>query len=506
MKTASVKILVLCSLAIVLSTPGGFTQDSALTQGLSLKLSPGALLFYGDMSQDDYNPFKKYPNSSKFGIGFGIIKEFKPYLGIQAQLITGNLYSKYEVADNPSASTYFAGSLTDFSLSARFDPIHLFKFNNFGFSPYVSVGVATVAYRSVRRLVEANTVILPTFGYEDDGVTKSARQIAMSIPMAVGLSYQISPAFQLELEHSVRLTNTDLLDCLKGSTGMNDFYGFTNLGIRYTIGASLAPSKHQAKSANSGKKVPTETVKVTEPVQAKPLPVTNLFVDCQVPGTIENGQSFDVRIRINKSDYKGGAKLIQKFSDGFTAKDPLMGSGIFSFVNQSVIIEWDHMPADSILVLTYIVEPDKTITGSQTISGRLEYQQPDGTKTVHFNKTLFVNAPKQVETPPVIKPAENGVNIQKAKTVQGIEFRVQCGAFRDSRQAPSELAAKYGITDLIQEEYTDGWYKYTVGSFKTYEEAGKFRDAFIKRTKILSAFIVAYRDGKRLANIKDALR
>jgi len=136
----------------------------------------------------------------------------------------------------------------------------------------------------------------------------------------------------------------------------------------------------------------------------------------------------------------------------------------------------------------------------------MEYQQPDGTKTVHFNKTIFINAPKQVEAPAVIKPAETGGNIQKARTVQGVEFRIQCGAFRDNRQAPSELAAKYGITELIQEEYIDGWYKYTVGSFRTYEEAGKFRDAFIKRTKILAAFIVAYRDGKRLANINDALR
>ena len=506
MKTTTLKIMILCSLAMALSAPVAFTQDSGLTQGLSLKLSPGALVFYGDMSQDDYNPFKKYPNSSKFGIGFGIIKQFKPYLGIQAQLVTGNLYSKYEVADNLSASTYFEGSLTDFSISARFDPIHLLKIENYGFSPYLSVGIATVAYRSVRRLVESNTVILPTFGYEDDGVTQSARQIAMSVPMAVGLSYQISPAFQLELEHSVRLTNTDLLDCLRGSTEMNDFYGFTSLGIRYTIGASLAPSKHQAKSGKSAKAVPVEPIKVAEPAANKALPITNLFVDCQVPETIENGQSFNVRIRINKSDYKGTAKLIQKLPDGFTAKDPLMGSGIFSFINQSVIIEWDHLPADSILVLTYIVEPDKTVAGSQTISGRMEYQQPDGSKTVHFNKTIFVNAPQQVEAPAVIDKTETAGNIQKARAVQGVEFRIQCGAFRDNRQAPSELAAKYRITELIQEEYIDGWYKYTVGSFRTYEEAGKFRDAFIKRTKILAAFIVAYRDGKRLANINEALR
>jgi hypothetical protein len=505
MKNISVKILILFALAFYLAIPEAINQNSSLAQGLSLKLSPGAMVFYGDMSQDDYNPFKKYPNSSKFGIGFGIIKQFNPYLGLQAQLLTGNMFSRYEVADNPAASTYFAGSLTDFSLSVRFDPIHLTNLENYGFSPYLSVGVATVAYRSARRSADTNTVILPTFGFEDDGVTKSARQVAMSVPIAVGLSYQISKAFQLELEHSTRPTNTDLLDCLRGYTEINDFYGFTSLGIRYTIGASPAGSKHQAKTGKNVKTVPTETTKVVEPA-VKAGQYTNLFVDCQVPETIENGTPFDVRIRINKSDFKGTAKLIQKLSDGLSASDPLMGSGIFSFVNQSVIIEWDHMPSDSILVLTYRVEPEKSVTGSQIISGRLEYQQPDGPKTVHFNKTVFINAPKLAEAPAAIK-ADNAVgNIQKARSVEGVEFRIQCGAFRDSRQAPSELAAKYGITELIQEEYIDGWYKYTVGSFRSYEEAGRFRDAFIKRTKILSAFIVAYRDGKRLANINEALR
>jgi len=97
-------------------------------------------------------------------------------------------------------------------------------------------------------------------------------------------------------------------------------------------------------------------------------------------------------------------------------------------------------------------------------------------------------------------------NIRQSQAIAGVEYRVQCGAFRDRSQAGTHLAAKYGISENIQEEFIDGWYKYTVGSYRTYDEAVRFRDGFIQRTKIWSAFIVAYRDGKRLARITDATR
>jgi cell division protein FtsN len=97
-------------------------------------------------------------------------------------------------------------------------------------------------------------------------------------------------------------------------------------------------------------------------------------------------------------------------------------------------------------------------------------------------------------------------NIREAKPLTGVEFRVQCGAFRDKNSADTQLAAKYRITEIIQEEFTDGWYKYTVGSFRTYEEASNYKELFIARTKISTAFIVAYRDGRRLAKISEAFK
>src|SRR3989339_835664 len=202
-------ILFLTTLTVTLAFPDISAQEPVNPQGLSLKLSPGALSFYGDMSQNDFNPIIKIGQASKFGIGIAIIKQFSPVLGIQAQFLTGSLYSVYEVADNQLASTYFMGTLTDFGLSLRLDPIHMIKSRTFKFSPYVSVGISTIGFRSVRRFWSTNQVILPTFGYKTDGATKSPQQTAMSVPITLGLSYRVMPNLQFELEHSARLTNTD---------------------------------------------------------------------------------------------------------------------------------------------------------------------------------------------------------------------------------------------------------------------------------------------------------
>ncbi|MFA5816773.1 MAG: SPOR domain-containing protein [Bacteroidales bacterium] len=502
MKSNGLKILILLGFLIP-STIFKSNGQGASLQGFSLKVSPGALSYFGDLSTNNLNLPKRIVTGSKFGVGAGIIKQFSPFFGIQAQFLAGSLYTS--AADN----TYFAGSLTEFSLSARFDPIRLLKGKSFRLSPYASVGVATFSFRSVRREMYTNVVVLPNFGYNIDGVTKANKQTAMSMPMAIGLSYQILPNLQVELEHSLRMTNTDLLDCFKGPSTANDLYSLTSIGLRFTI-----PTRTSVKI------VEPNTLNIP-PVIKPVIPEINVFVDCEIPETIQVGQTFDVKVRVNKGNLKGPAKLIQKYPVGLTALDDLTRSDLFSFTNQNVIIEWDQMPADSTVTYNYQVKVGENLTGSQTIIGKFEYQQPDGAKTVRFNKSIFIDDQKQTDEKEIsinqlLKQYDSGEsakaapvtkgNIKESKPSAGIEFRVQCGAFRYKSQADTHLAGKNNITEIIQEEYTDGWYKYTVGSFRTYKEAARYRDSFIARTNILSAFIVAYKDGHRLAKITDAFK
>ncbi len=500
MKSNSLKILIFLCFLI----PFNFIEVDCQVNGIggySFKISPGALAYYGDMSTNDFNIFTKLANESKFGISALVIKQFRPYFAAQAQFFTGSLYC------TASNNTYFAGSLSELSLSVRLDPLRLIKRRSQKLSPYLSAGVGAFGFRSVRRQVGTNLVLLPDFGYKEDGLTKSGINTAMSLPLAIGLSYQVLPFLQLELEHALRMTNTDLLDCLKGSVNINDMFSQTSIGLRFSI-----PGKAVVKTDPTVPQltVPLQPITTAKDTVKAVLPEFNLFIDCKIPDTITAGQIIEVKLRINKGKYSGPAKLTQNLPLGFTGVHDLTKSTAFAFTNQNVIIDWDKMPNDQIITYNYEMKIMEDQSGSQVISGRLDYQELSNSKTVNFNKTVFIDNQKLLtEKVAVAEPGKtisSKGNIKPAQPKTGIEFRVQCGAFRENNKADEQLASKHNVTELIQEEVIDGWYKYTVGSFRTYDEAVKYRDLFISRTGILSAFIVAYNDGQRLAKITDAFK
>jgi len=76
----------------------------------------------------------------------------------------------------------------------------------------------------------------------------------------------------------------------------------------------------------------------------------------------------------------------------------------------------------------------------------------------------------------------------------GVVFRVQLGAFKH-RINTSTFSEAGNVLELKTE---DGLYKYTTGSFHTFDEAAKHKIEMISKG-FQGAFIVAFRDGKRVA-------
>ncbi|MDD4644668.1 MAG: DUF6089 family protein [Bacteroidales bacterium] len=488
MKKNSLHKLILVALMIPLGLSSSHGQGTRL-EDFSLKLSPGTLSYFGDIT-NDMNASSRFSDNSKFAFGVSLTQQYAPCFGLQAQFMTGNLHKTSDI------NTYYTGSVNEFSLSARFDPLRIWKQRSLTLSPYITGGIGVFTYKGLVRYVDNDQAALDTYGYNYSGVKNNPKGTALAFPVAIGLSYSILPNLQIELEHCMRFTNTDFLDC-KGSGSSNDSYSSTSIGLRFSF-----PSKGNDARSTKTKK----TKATTAPVEIKKAAdkEVNVFIDCEMPETSVAGQSYDVNIRLNKGSYTGPGKLIQKYPEGFTATKNVDDNYAFSFNNQMAVIEWAQMPADSVISLSYKAKTSETLTGSQTITGRFEYQDFEGAKTVRFNQSVFVDAPKKEADEDADVYTKS--NIKQAKAIPGIEFRVQIGAFRNNSQADTDLAAKYRISEVIQEEFTGGWYKYTIGSFKTYEQAVSYRDKFIARSKMPSAFIVAYRDGKRLAKISDALK
>ncbi len=556
--------MMLLLMALLIHSGQALAQSRSATSGLSVKAVPGVMSYYGDMSTTNYNPLNILSTSSRFGGSLGLVKQFSPWFGVQAQFAGGWLYSYRNVSTDLINPTEMEGELTEFGLSLRIDPLKIFMSPNTRISPFLSAGVATISYRSARRHTTTNNVILGTqfTGYENDGVTpKNPKPTAMAIPLYLGVSYQLLPYLSIEAEYGLRLTNTDLLDALVGNTNVNDYYSTLGLGLRYHFGTKSSAVAREPKTATprttrtraeqekeqssrSTKPLTRRESRRTEEPDVSPIKKVNVFVESQIPQTIGSGRIYDVTLRINKGDYKGPGKIIQKYPEGFMAMESVRGHASFSFSNQTVIIDWDQMPAEPEISYTYQIRVGQEVAGSHTVSGRFEYQQPEGVAVNRFNNYTFAgsNLEDQMdrrfkelmgETDTTSDKTTGGKEelsyqdqvdkllsqysgttagqtsteiITESQPLSGVVFRIQVGAFKDRSQGGSRLSSRYGITEALTEEFENGWYKYTVGSFRNYQDAARFRDAFIQRTQLWSSFIVAYQDGKRLARISDALR
>jgi hypothetical protein len=65
------------------------------------------------------------------------------------------------------------------------------------------------------------------------------------------------------------------------------------------------------------------------------------------------------------------------------------------------------------------------------------------------------------------------------------------------------LARVLNLDMDVKEEFINNWYKYSIGSFKTYQEARVFRKDLVKRKLLKGAFIIAYFDDQRLNTLSE---
>lgn len=93
----------------------------------------------------------------------------------------------------------------------------------------------------------------------------------------------------------------------------------------------------------------------------------------------------------------------------------------------------------------------------------------------------------------------SGNTYKTSTAVDGVIFKVQVGAFKNF-----DLKKYIGNHENFSGEVDeDGTMKYTLGAFKEYWEADKFKK-YLRDMGVKGAWVVAYKDGKRV-DMKDVL-
>ncbi len=376
----------------------GNAQTRSLYQGVSVKGSTGISMVHGDLT---INPFGKI-SDGKFGFGVTGTKMFSPFFGIQFGYSSSNLSTI-----RADLGEQYTGQISQIGLSTRIVPLKPIGPNGLRrLYPYFSLGVSNASFRAIRWNTTTQQIIPPSFGYKLEDLSNGPRENALSFPIGVGFGVRLNDNLSLEIEHTNSVLNTDFLDAT--ATGnWNDHYGFTNIGIRYTIDPlyqSGIPRAKKPKVETERKPVRQEPEIISEaeetgsidPVKSV-IPYSKVYVESIIPEHPISGGLIEILLRIHKGNYIGPATIIHDLPDGFTAVEVPLRHANLKFENNQTKINWSQMPVDSIITVRYHAFIDEQVSGPRTIRGSIWYDQPDGKKGYQFINQCLVTNRKELE-------------------------------------------------------------------------------------------------------------
>jgi len=245
----------------------------------------GATNFYGDMY-----PKQVLVGDEKFGYGFKAGYQFSPIFGFRGSFLNGKVQSTGDDSrdkDSNALKDKFESSLWDISGQLTIDFTNIFRDNKESwFNFYGFAGIGWLNYSSMRTDKELGYITLNDNGEENRSGSYSDKQgngmggaeTSIVFPAGVGFNFDITPKVAVNLESSLRFSNTDDMDMRIGGAKAvkNDFYGYTSLGLTYKFrpGSGLKKMKKDCEKVKyevtpevleaNGDKV-AFTVKITYP-------------------------------------------------------------------------------------------------------------------------------------------------------------------------------------------------------------------------------------------------
>ena len=140
--------------------------------------------------------------------------------------------------------------------------------------------------------------------------------------------------------------------------------------------------------------------------------------------------------------------------------------------------------------------PNKVVTNNQIVEQKEKALEEEKQKIQREKIKAIATYKKQT----IPKTTETK---RKKAIVPKIEYRVQILAKLNRASSLSFVINKFKLKETVKENFHNGYYIYTVGSFKNYEETRKHRDKLRSENKIYDAYIVVFKNGKRLNKLSE---
>ncbi len=280
-----------------------------------------------------------------------------------------------------------------------------------------------------------------------------------------------------------------------------------------------------------GSKAPVAPVVVATGVQPFAMAVR------QKPELLNTG-GYLVHILVNNPPGSKYAKVEETIPSGYMFEEVNSSEGIVSPAASSVKFIWMTLPEESEFEIVYRLVPKQNEPqGNMLVEGLLTYtvgnenrvveivemdvqldemnisQKRDLLATGRVAQTTATTPPVQTETRTPVRtetktPATttdtggaSGRTIANTKVLDqgsGVYYRVQLTANLTAFDART-FYRDLGLEDEVFVEQHDGYYKYTVGPFQTYDQALSHKDQVERIPEIEGAFVVGYRNGNRVS-------
>ncbi len=263
----------------------------------------------------------------------------------------------------------------------------------------------------------------------------------------------------------------------------------------------------------------------------------------QKPILLPSG-AYMVRLLVNNPTGSKYAKIEETLPAGYIFEEINAQGGIVSYAASTVKFIWMKLPEWSEFEVEYRLVPKQNEPqGEMIINGMLTYTSGNDNKLVEVkqmdvplevlsqaekrNLLLTGEAPgstrqtAQATQQRVTQPDDNVTRQEQQRTVpvvtqpvrtevggpvgdtpmleaeNGVYFRVQIAATSEASDARA-IFREAGVDREVFLERQGGFYKYTVGSFRNYDDAVAYRNRIENLPEVEGSFVVAYRDGARV--------
>ncbi|MGC8864782.1 MAG: hypothetical protein ACP5O2_03570 [Bacteroidales bacterium] len=313
-------------------------------------------------------------------------------------------------------------------------------------------------------------------------------------PTGLGFMWNFYGGFNLNLETIYYFIGTDKLDATDVFTGKDrGLYSSLGFSYRFNLGRikHFEPLNYQTSADKISYKYKNLSFQQGKSRQlrdgAKPM------LAVEIPAKIGVVDSFNIVLKLRNDGVSGVADIDVVIPQGFTVKLPKSPGLISESADLVGNIYTTLPPSDTSLQMVLTVFSGQAPVGSHPFY--IGYKVIDAAGETTGDKKLYYVEKDLMYSPDGGRPL--------ADRMMGVEFRVQLTA-SPARIPMDKLAQLYPIKEKIFEDFSDGFYQYTAGSFKTSQEADKFKEKLSNELGINDLYVVFFQNGTRISSFKGA--